>query len=168
MRSMWPATAKAGAESLSVSYNQHSVLSPSANVQHQQDKQLPLSQANGNEAFSGISMTQPISAAIAPSASGRGSWKVSSDCKAGSYDPGCALYLLSTLQTQSPELSLVQSTITSPMQSPLGDVHLDTGDKYSCSESSQETNLHYDGMLHIWSDGMVENRDSPTIPFFWE
>lgn len=182
MRSMWPATTKSGVEPMAMSYDQQSLLYSFANVQHQQDKQLPVFQANGYEAMSGIPMSQPISSTTAPSACGKGRRKLSSDGKPGSFDPGCALYLLSTLQTQSSELSLVQSTITCPMQSsPLGNVHFDAGDKYSCSESprgrpidqeiladASTTNLHCNGMLRRKPDGLVQNVDSPTLPFFWE
>ncbi|KAI9076041.1 hypothetical protein K1719_034005 [Acacia pycnantha] len=189
VRSMWPATAKAGAEPVMISYDQNSLLSSFANVGHQQDKQLPLFGFNSskeghcNEAVSGIPTRQAASGSIGPSASANGGRKLASDFKPGSFDSNCALYLLSTLQTQSQELSLVQSTVNCPVQSsPLEDLHFDAGDKYSsCSESPQEkstnpllvvdadrTNLHCDRMIHMRPDEIVENGDLATLPFFWE
>ncbi|KAF7819406.1 teosinte glume architecture 1-like [Senna tora] len=188
MRTMWPAATKAGAEPMTISYDQQNLLCSFANNQHQQDKSLPLSQANGpkagygKDAVSGIPMSQSISGAISSSASGKVHQKLSSDCKPGSFDPGCALYLLSTLKTQSSEMSLVQSTITYPMQSsPLEHMNFDAGDKYSCTESPREkptdpelvadantTNLYCNEVLRMRPDGLEENGDSLTLPFFWE
>lgn len=187
---MWPATGKSGAEPVMISYDQSSLLSSFANVEHQQDKQLPLFGFNSSkaghckEAVSGVPLRQATSGATAPSVSANGGRKVTSDFEPGSIDSNCALYLLSTLQTQGQELSLVQSTMNCPVQSsPLEDLHFDAGDKYSssCSESPQEkstnpllvvdadtTDLHCDHMIHMRPDEIVENGDSPTFPFFWE
>ncbi|XP_061339101.1 teosinte glume architecture 1-like [Gastrolobium bilobum] len=179
MRNMWPATTKTGAES---SYDHHRLLYRID--KHWQDKGLPLWQengpkiSNGNEAMPGA----PICGAIASSAAGKRSRKLSSDGKPGSFDSGCALYLLSTLKTQSSELSLVQSSITCPIQSPSGAVSFDAADEFSCSESAKDnkpngpvfvldantTNLHCNGMLQMVPDGLMENGDSLTLPFFWE
>ncbi|XP_054787819.1 squamosa promoter-binding-like protein 4 [Prosopis cineraria] len=189
LTSTWPATAKAGAEPVMISYDQNSLLSSFANVQYQQDKQLPLfglsssKAGHGDEAVSGIPMSQTTFGAVSPSASANGGRKPASDCKPGSFDSSCALYLLSTLQTQSQQLSLVQSTVNCPVQSsPLEDLHFDAGDKYSsCSESPQgkstnpllvfdadTANLNCNHMMPMTPDEIVENGDLPTLPFFWE
>lgn len=175
VRNMWPAASKAGAES---GYDQHRFLYRID--KHRQDKELLLWQDNGpkagnaaNEAMPGTPICQPIRSAIAPSASGKGSRKLPpSDGKPGSFDSGCALYLLSTLQTQSPELSLEQSSITCPMQSSPGAEQFDAVDGKPSGQvlvlDANSTNLHCNGMLQFGPDGLVENGDSLTLPFFWE
>lgn len=181
MRNMRPATAKTEAES---GYDHHRLLYRID--KHNQEKELLLWQgnglkaSNGNEAMSGTPICQPNCGAVAQPASGKGSRKLS-ESKPGSIDSSCALYLLSTLRTQSSELSLVQSSITCPMQSPSGSVHLDAMDEYSCSErainkptgpvlvlDANTTNLHCNGMLQMGPDGLVKNGDSLTLPFLWE
>ncbi|KAI4350495.1 hypothetical protein L6164_004946 [Bauhinia variegata] len=191
-RNMWPVTAKTGADSINYDRRlplhrteQQRVMNSFASVPHGQDKQLPLLHGNdpfagfGNEAVPVISASQPIYDAIASAAaSGKGSQKLASDGKPGSFDSGCALYLLSTPQAQNSELSSVQSSISCPVQSPLGYDHFDAVDKYSFPESSRDkptgpvlvleantNNLHCSGMLR---DGLLGNGDSVTLPFFWE
>ncbi|TKY63044.1 Squamosa promoter-binding protein 13B [Spatholobus suberectus] len=181
MRNMWPAPAKTGAES---DYDPPRLLYRID--KHKQDKCHPLWQehdpkvGNGNEAMPGTPICQPIHGTIAPSTGGKSSRKLSSDAKPGSFNSGCALYLLSTLQSQSPELSMVQSSITCPMQSPSRAVDFDAVNEDACSETAKDrpggqvlvldantTNLHYNGMLQM-VDGLVENEDPLTLPFFWE
>nr|AGJ83724.1 squamosa promoter-binding 16-like protein [Caragana korshinskii] len=161
MRNMWPATSITEAES---GYDHRRLLYRID--KHTQDKGHPLWQENGpkagsdNKAAPGTPpIYQPIRSANAPSAGGKGSSrKLSYDGKPGSFDSGCALYLLSTLQSQSSELSLMQSSINCPTQSPSGAVHFD----------ANTTNPHCNGMLQMGPDGLVENDDSLTLPFFWE
>ncbi|WVZ05562.1 hypothetical protein V8G54_018908 [Vigna mungo] len=182
MRSMWSATAKTGAES---GYDPPRLLYRID--KHKQDKGHPLWQendpivGNANGAILGAPICQPIHGTITPSTGGgKSSRKHSSDAKPGSFDSGCALYLLSTLQSQSPESSMVQSSITCPMQSPSGSVHFDTVNEYAYSETEKDkpsgqvlvldntANLHYNGMLQMGLDGLVENDDPLTLPFLWE
>ncbi|CAL0322982.1 unnamed protein product [Lupinus luteus] len=182
MRNVWPDTAKTGAES---GYDHHRLLYRID--KHKQEKEVLLWQenapkaSNGNEAMLGTPICQPTSGAIAASASGKGSRKLSSDSKLGSFDSSCALYLLSTLQTQSSKLSLVQSGTTCPIQSPIGSVNFDAVDEYSCSGreidkpngevfvlDSNATKIHCNGMLQMGPDGLVKNGDSLTLPSFWE
>lgn len=182
MRNMWPVSAKTGAES---GHNPPRLLYRIDN--HKQDKGHPLWQendskgGNANEAMLGTSICQPIHGTIAPSTGGKSGRKLSSDAKPASFDSGCALYLLSTLQSQSPELSMVQSSITGPMQSPSSAEHFDAVNEYACSEGAKDkpngqvlvldansTNLHYNGMLQMGLDGLVENEDPLTLPFLWE
>nr|AFK38182.1 unknown [Lotus japonicus] len=185
MRNMWPTPTKTEAES---GYDHHRLLYRID--KHRQDKGHPdLWQENvpkagiGSEAMHGTPISQPNLGApnIAPSASGKGNRKLSSDGKPGSFDSGCALYLLSTLQSQSPELSLVQSSITCPAQSPSGSLDFGAVNEYSGLGKAKDkppgpvfvldantTNLHCNGMLQTGPDGLVENEDSLTLPFVWE
>ncbi|KAK7336092.1 hypothetical protein VNO77_16623 [Canavalia gladiata] len=183
MRNMWPATPKTGAES---DYDPPRVLYRID--KHRQDKGDPLWQendlkvGNGNEAIMpGTPIYQPIRSAIAPSPGGKSNRKLSSDGKPESIDSGCALYLLSTPQSQSPELSMVPSSITCPMQSPPGAANCDAAIQHECSERPKDkpngqllvldantANFHRNGMLQMGHDALVGNEDSLTLPFFWE
>ncbi|KAI4348328.1 hypothetical protein L6164_009063 [Bauhinia variegata] len=191
MRNMWPVTAKIGVDSISYDrrqplhrIDQQGLMHSFTSVTYGQDMQLPIFHGNdpiagfSNEAVPVISINKPISGAIAPSASGKGTQKLCSDGKPRSFDSGCALYLLSTPQAQSSGLSLVQSSISCPVQSPLRDEHFDAVDKYSFSESARDkptdpvlfleantNNLHCNGLLR---DGSLGNGESVTLPFFWE
>ncbi|XP_027350574.1 teosinte glume architecture 1-like isoform X2 [Abrus precatorius] len=168
MRNMWPATAKTGAES---DYDPPRLLYRID--KHRQDKGHPLwlendpKVVNGNEAMHGTPICPPIRGAIAPSAGGKSSRKLSSDGKPGSFDSGCALYLLSTLQSQSPELSMVQSSITCPTQSPPVAAQNKPSGQVLVLDANTTT-LHRSGMLQMGPDGLVENEDSLTFPSFWE
>ena len=193
VRSFWPLGAKTEAEPMLYDRNrplhsigQQSLLNSFANAQHLQDKQVPIVQANGpkvgyaNEAVPGIPISQEISGNIAPPSGGKASQKLSSNGKAESLDSGCALYLLSNLQTQNSELNLVQSNITCPAPCP-PDVHFDAVNKHSGSESVKDkaaapvfvldanaANIHCNGMSRMGTDGLVETGDLLTLPFFWE
>lgn len=184
MRNIWPATAITEAES---GYDHHRLLYRID--KSRKDKGHPFRQeivpkpGNGNESVPETPIYHPIrSAPVATSACGKGgSRKLSSDSKPGSFDSGCALYLLSTLQTQSSELSLMQSSINSPTQSSSGGMNFDAVNEYSYSGKAKDktngsvfvldantTNLHCNGMLQMGQNGLVENENSLTLPFFWE
>lgn len=165
MRNMWPSTNKTEAES---GYDHHRLLYRIESNKHKQDKGHPLWQEKGpktgicNESAPRTPISQPILGSIAPSTGGKGNRKLSPDSKPGSFDSGCALYLLSNLQTQSSsELGSMQSSINCPTQSPSsGAVHFD---------AANTTNLHCNGMLQMGPDGLnMENEDSLTLPIFWE
>ncbi|MCI02376.1 squamosa promoter-binding-like protein 16-like [Trifolium medium] len=184
VRNIWPATSITEAES---GYDHHRLLYRID--KHKQDKGHPHWQeilpksGDVNKAVPGIPIDQTIRGAVDSSAGGKGGRKVSSDSKPGSFDSGCALYLLSTLQTQSSELSLMQSSINnSPTESSSGTVHFDAMNEYSCSGKAKDkpnngsvfvldgntTNLHCNGMLQMGPNSLVENENSLTLPFFWE
>ncbi|CAL0332964.1 unnamed protein product [Lupinus luteus] len=182
MRNMWPTTAKIEAES---DYDRRRLLYRDDN--HKQQSELLLWQesglkaSNGNEAMLGTPIYQQTCGAIAAPESRKGSRKPYSDSKLGSFESSCALYLLSTLQTQSSELSSVQSSITCPIQSPSGSVNLDAVDEYSCTERVMDNptspvfvrdavaaDIRCSGMLQIGHDGLVKNEDSMMFPSFWE
>lgn len=154
MRNTWPETALTEAES---GYDHHQLL---YRIDNNMQENGPKAH-NSNEATPGTPISRPTRNSVTPSAGGKGGRKLSFDSKPGSYDSGCALYLLSTLQSQSSELSLMQSSIinSSTTESPSGSVvHFD----------ANTTNLHSNGMLQMGSDGLIENEDSLTLPFFWE
>ncbi|CAL5191529.1 unnamed protein product [Lathyrus oleraceus] len=185
MRNIWPATAITEAES---GYDHHRLLYRID--KHKQDKGHPLWQetvpkaGDVNEAAPGVSISQPIRGAVGSTAGGKGGRKLSSDSKPGSFDSGCALYLLSTLQSQSSELSLMQSSIKdSPTQSSSGTMRFDATNEYLCSGKVKDkpnngqvfvldantTNLQCNGMLQMGpNNGLMENENSLTLPFFWE
>ncbi|KAK2413546.1 squamosa promoter-binding protein 13A [Trifolium repens] len=184
MRNIWPATSITEAES---GYDNHRFLYRID--KHKQDKGQPHWQeilpkfGDVNKAAPGIPIEQPTRNAVDSSAGGKGGRKVSSDSKPESFDSGCALYLLSTLQTQSSELSLMQSSINnSPTESSSGTVHFDAMNEYSFSGKAKDkpnngsvfvldgntTNLHCNGMLQMGPNSLVENENSLTLPFFWE
>lgn len=155
MRNKWPETTITEAESGS---DHHQLLYRID--KHMQENGGP-KPYNGNEPTPGTPIHRPTRNSIAPSTGGKGGRKLSFDSKPGSYDSGCALYLLSTLQSQSSEFSLLQSRImnSSSTESPSGSVvHFD----------ANTSNLHCNGLLQMGSDGLIENEDSLPLPFFWE
>lgn len=182
MRNIWPATSITEAES---GYDHQRLLYRID--KHKQDKGHPHWQeilpksGDVNKAPPGTPISHPIRGAVGSSAGEKGGRKLSSDGKPGSFDSGCALYLLSTLQTQSSELSLMQSSINSPTQSSSGTLHFDATKEYSYSGKVKDkpngpvfvldgntTNLHCNGMLQMGPNGLIENDNSMTLPFFWE
>ncbi|OIW19100.1 hypothetical protein TanjilG_10318 [Lupinus angustifolius] len=184
MRNMWPTTAKTETEAES-GYDRRRLLYRDDN--HKQGNELFIWQEsglkanNGNEVMLRTPIYQQTYGANAVPASRKGSRKPYSDSKLESFESSCALYLLSTLQTQSSELSLVQSSITCPIQSSSGSVNLDAMDEYSCTErvmnkptspvfvrDAVEADLQCNGMLQIGHDELVKNEDSMMFPSFWE
>ncbi|MED6223013.1 hypothetical protein PIB30_069918 [Stylosanthes scabra] len=166
VRNMWPAPSISGAGS---DYDHHRFLYRID--KHRQDKELLLWQDNVPKSCNGIlesaampgtPIHQPVcGSTIAPSTTAKlGLKKPLSDGKPASLDSGCALYLLSTLQTQMQSPSPGTEQFDAAADKP-------SGHKVLVLDANS-TNLHCNGVLQMGHDGLVENGDSLALPFFWE
>ncbi|KAL1352654.1 hypothetical protein HN51_016648 [Arachis hypogaea] len=164
VRNMWPAASISGAKA---EYDHHRFLYRID--KHRQDKELLLWQDNVPKSFNestampGTPIHQPIcGSTIAPSTTAKLGLKkpLPSDGKPGCFDAGCALYLLSTIQTQTQSPSSGTEQFDAAVDKP--------GSHQVLVLDANTTNLHCNGMLQMGHDGLVENGDSLALPFFWE